>query len=201
MQGYILLDKKLLKLKQDERLSHETLLSFCATAELVATKKLTKYIEYYEHQNNRKNLGELSLELAVKLECIRTSYQIFKKEHGFYNFPENLTKEELLGDVNYWIKCLTEQRASRDLIQLYYNFSNLIKGFAVSKADHSQFVQYDKVKKNTEEECLNFAYNLMKEGKRTEKIMDEVEQNIMQTGTSKTNAKIHRIEGEKEDYK
>ena len=195
------LNKQLLKLKQDERLSHETLLSFCATAELVATKKLTKYNKYYEHQYNRKNLGELSLELAVKLECIRTSYQIFKKDYGFYNFPENLTKEELLGDVVYWIKCLTEQRASGELIQLYYNFSNLIKGFAVSKADHSQFVQYDKVKKNTEEECLNFAYNLMKEGKRTEKIMDEVEQNIMQTGTSKTYAKIHIIEEDKEDYK
>ena len=64
------LNKQLLKLKQDERLSHETLLSFCATAELVATKKLTKYNKYYEHQYNRKNLGELSLELAVKLECI-----------------------------------------------------------------------------------------------------------------------------------
>ena len=49
---------------------------------------------------------------------------------------------------------------------------------------------------------INWAgFYLMKEGKRTEKIMDEVEQNIMQTGTSKTYAKIHRIEEDKEDYK
>ena len=32
----------------------------------------------------------------------------------------------------------------------------------------------------------------MKEGKRCDKIMDEVEENIMKTGTSKTFAKLHR---------
>ena len=73
------LNSILVKQKQDERWSHETLLSFCATAELVATGRLIKYNEYYEHKNNRKNLGQLSLELAVKLESIRTSYQLLKK--------------------------------------------------------------------------------------------------------------------------
>lgn len=191
-QAQMQLNKQLLKQKQDERLSHETMLTFCATAELVATGKLGKYAEYYEHKFNNKNLGELSLELAVKLECIRTSYQIFKKDYGYYDFPENLTKEELLQDFTFWTKCLRQQKASKNLIQLYQNFVNLISGMQVAKANHNEFVKFDKTKKSTQEECNEFAYNLMKEGKRTEKIMDEVEKNIMQTGTSKTYAKLNK---------
>lgn len=193
-QAQMYMNAQMVRQKQDERLSHETMLSFCATAELVATRKLIKYSEYYEHKYNNKNIGELLLELAVKLECIRTSYQIFKKDYGFYNFPENLTKEELLEDITYWISCLRKQNAKKELIQLYQNFGNLINGIYVTKANHSEFAKFDKIKKNTAEECNNFAFELMKEGKKTEKIMDEVEKEIMQNGTSKTYAKIHRYD-------
>lgn len=188
------MDKQLLKLKQDERLSHETLLTFCATAELVATGKLTKYSEYYEHKNNGKaRLEELALELAVKLESIRTSYQLFKRDYGYYNFPENLSKEELLGDINGWIKNLEKRRISKEIIQLYLNFSNLIKGFATAKANNNYFLQYDQKLENSEKNCNDFAYALMKEGKRCDKIMDEVEENILKTGTSKTYAKLNKV--------
>lgn len=189
----LVIDEQLLKQKQDERLSHETLLTFCATAELVATGKLIKYSEYYEHKNNGKaRLEELALELAVKLESIRTSYQLFKRDYGFYNFPENLSKEELLGDINGWIKDLKNRGISKEVIQLYLNFSNLIKGFATKKANNNYFLQYDQKVENSEKNCNDFAYALMKEGKRCDKIMDEVEENILKTGTSKTYAKLHK---------
>ena len=187
------LNSMLVKQKQDERLSHETLLSFCATAELVATGRLIKYNEYYEHKNNGKNLGQLSLELAVKLESIRTSYQIFKKDYGYYNLPENLTKEELLNDIREWKFNLQRNRASNELFQLYRNFENLINGLAVSKANNNHFLQYDKKVGVSEENCNDFAFALMKEGRRCDKIMNEVERNIMETGTSKTYAKLNRI--------
>ena len=200
-QTLMFMEAQLVRQKQDERLSHETMLSFCATAELVATGKLVKYCEYYEHKYNKKNLGELSLELAVKLECIRTSYQIFQKDYGYYNFPENLTKEELIEDVNYWINCLRIQNSSQNLIQLYQNFLALINGLKVPKANHSEFIKYGKIQKNTMEECNDFAFALMKEGKKSEKIMDEVENQIMQTGTSKTYAKINRNNDYDNDFK
>ena len=187
------LNSMLVKQKQDERLSHETLLSFCATAELVATGRLIKYNEYYEHKNNGKNLGQLSLELAVKLESIRTSYQIFKKDYGYYNLPENLTKEELLNDIREWKFNLQKNRASNELFQLYRNFENLINGLAVSKANNNHFFQYDNKAGVSEENCNDFAFALMKEGRRCDKIMNEVERNIMETGTSKTYAKLNRI--------
>lgn len=190
------LNSQLVKQKQDERLSHETLLSYCATAELFANKKLIKYNEYYEHKNNNKTREQLILELAIKLECIRTSYQLFKRDYGYYNFPENLTKDELLNDINGWIINLKKQKDLKDLedlIQLYENFSNLIKGFSVSKANINQFLQNDKNTENSEENCNDFAFSLMREGKRSEKIMEEVEKNIMETGTSNTHAKLHRI--------
>ena len=187
------LNSMLVKQKQDERLSHETLLSFCATAELVATGRLVKYNEYYEHKNNGKNLGQLSLELAVKLESIRTSYQIFKKDYGYYNLPENLTKEELLNDIREWKFNLQKNRASNELFQFYRNFENLINGLAVSKANNNHFLQYDKKVGVSEENCNDFAFALMKEGRRCDKIMNEVERNIMETGTSKTYAKLNRI--------
>ena len=189
----IQIDRQILKQKQDERLSHETLLTFCATAELVATGKLIKYSEYYEHKNNGKSsLEELALELAVKLESIRTSYQLFKRDYGYYNFPENLSKEELLGDINEWVDYLKNRKISKEIIQLYLNFSNLIKGIETPKANNNYFLQYDQKIENSEKNCNDFAYALMKEGKRCDKIMDEVEENIMKTGTSKTFAKLHR---------
>ena len=189
----IQIDRQILKQKQDERLSHETLLTFCATAELVATGKLIKYSEYYEHKNNGKSsLEELALELAVKLESIRTSYQLFKRDYGYYNFPENLSKEELLGDINEWVDYLKNRKISKEIIQLYLNFSNLIKGIETPKANNNYFLQYDQKIENSEKNCNDFAYALMKEGKRCDKIMDEVEENIMNTGTSKTFAKLHR---------
>lgn len=189
----IQIDRQILKQKQDERLSHETLLTFCATAELVATGKLKKYSEYYEHKNNGKSsLEELALELAVKLESIRTIFQLFKRDYGYYNFPENLSKEELLGDINEWVDYLKNRKISKEIIQLYLNFSNLIKGIETPKANNNYFLQYDQKIENSEKNCNDFAYALMKEGKRCDKIMDEVEENIMKTGTSKTFAKLHR---------
>ena len=187
------IDRQILKQKQDERLSLKPLLTFCATAELVATGKLIKYSEYYEHKNNGKSsLEELALELAVKLESIRTSYQLFKRDYGYYNFPENLSKEELLGDINEWVDYLKNRKISKEIIQLYLNFSNLIKGIETPKANNNYFLQYDQKIENSEKNCNDFAYALMKEGKRCDKIMDEVEENIMKTGTSKTFAKLHR---------
>ena len=159
----------------------------------MATGRLIKYNEYYEHKNNGKNLGQLSLELAVKLESIRTSYQIFKKDYGYYNLPENLTKEELLNDIREWKFNLQKNRASNELFQLYRNFENLINGLAVSKANNNHFLQYDKKAGVSEENCNDFAFALMKEGRRCDKIMNEVERNIMETGTSKTYAKLNRI--------
>lgn len=189
----IQIDKQLLKQKQDERLSHETLLSCCATAELVATGRLYKYSEYYIHKNNRKTkLEELSLELAVKLESIRTSYQLFKRDYGFYNFPENLSKEELLKDINGWMNNLIINNKPYEIIQLFQNFYNLINGFATPKANNNYFLQFDRKSEMSEKNCNNFAYALMKEGKRCDNIMDEVEKNIIESGTSKTYAKLHR---------
>ena len=189
----IQIDKQLLKQKQDERLSHETLLSCCATAELVETGRLYKYSEYYIHKNNRKTkLEELSLELAVKLESIRTSYQLFKRDYGFYNFPENLSKEELLKDINGWMNNLKINNTPNEIIQLFQNFYNLINGFATPKANNNYFLQFDRKLEMSEKNCNNFAYALMKEGKRCDNIMDEVEKNIIESGTSKTDAKVHR---------
>lgn len=185
------LNKQLVKQKQDERLSHETMLSFCATAELVATGELIKYYEYYQHKNNNKTIEEMSLELAMKLECIRTSYQLFKKDYGFYNLPENLSKEELLSDINNWISNLKKQKAPKEIIQLYINFSNLIKGSVVPKANNTKFLQYGKNLSNNPEEYNDFAFALMKEGKRCDKIMDEVEKKMMETGKSSTHAKLY----------
>ena len=193
------IDRQILKQKQDERLSHETLLTFCATGELVATGKLEKYSEYYEHKNNGKSsLEELALELAVKLESIRTSYQLFKRDYGYYNFPGNLSKEELLRDINEWVNYLKNRKISKEIIQLYLNFSNLIKGIETPKANNNYFLQYDQKIENSEKNCNDFAYALMKEGKRCDKIMDEVEENIMKTGTSKTYAKLHRNDDDME---
>ena len=195
------IDRQILKQKQDERLSHETLLTFCATAELVATGRLKKYSEYYEHKNNLKSsLGELALELAVKLESIRTSYQLFKRDYGYYNFPENLSKEELLRDINEWVNYLKNREIPKEIIQLYLNFSNLIQGIATPKVNNKYFLQYDQKIENSEKNCNDFAYALMKEGKRCDKIMNEVEENIMKTGTSKTYEKLNRNDDDMKFY-
>ena len=71
-QALMQLNKQLLKQKQDERLSHETMLTFCATAELVATGKLGKYAEYYEHKFNNKKLFIMSIKLLARKVDIRS---------------------------------------------------------------------------------------------------------------------------------
>ena len=81
---------------KDSVMKHYLLLCY---SRIGGNRQLFKYKDYYEYKNNRKGLGELSLELAIKLESIRTSYQLFKRDYGFYNFSENLTKEELLNDI------------------------------------------------------------------------------------------------------
>ena len=68
-----------------------------------------------------------------------------------------------------------------------------VNGLAVSKANNNHFLQYDKKVGVSEENCNDFAFALMKEGRRCDKIMNEVERNIMETGTSKTYAKLNRI--------
>ena len=68
----------------------------------------------------------------------------------------------------------------------------MINGIPTAKADNNYFLQYDKKLENDEKYCNDFAYALMKEGKRCDKIMEEVENNLIKTGDSKTYSKLYR---------
>lgn len=94
---------------QDQDFSNDTMGNLLSSAESYAIKKgyngNRKY-GYYDPYNtgNIKNEKDLRLELMFQIECFNMSYKNYIKKHKIYHFPKNLKKEEIIDDLNVWVK-------------------------------------------------------------------------------------------------
>lgn len=62
---------------------------------------------HFEHYNNfecgkTKTLNELKAQIITQLEIFKYSYNMYIKEHGQYDFPKSLSKEQMISLITEW---------------------------------------------------------------------------------------------------
>ena len=81
---------------------------------------------HFDHYNNfncgkMKSLEDLRNQIIVQLEIFKVSYKLYVKEHGAYEFPPSLSKEQIIKYIKQWEEYIPEKD-----IPLYETAINII---------------------------------------------------------------------------
>ena len=81
---------------------------------------------HFEHYNNfncgkMKSLEDLRNQIIVQLEIFKVSYKLYVIEHGAYEFPPSLSKEQIIKYIKQWEEYIPEKD-----IPLYETAINII---------------------------------------------------------------------------
>ena len=82
---------------------------------------------HFDHYNNfncgkMKSLEDLRNQIIVQLEIFKVSYKLYVIEHGAYEFPSSLSKEQIIKYIKEWEECIPKKD-----IPLYETAINIIE--------------------------------------------------------------------------
>ena len=82
---------------------------------------------HFDHYNNfncgqMKSLEDLRNQIIVQLEIFKVSYKLYVIEHGAYEFPPSLSKEQIIEYIKKW-----EEYIPKKDIPLYETAINIIE--------------------------------------------------------------------------
>ena len=117
----ILEQKQLSKQTQliDQNFSNEIMLNALAALENLALFKGYnghRIFDYYSGYANKKNEQELVNAVILQLEIFRTSHYNYALIYSDYNFPKNLTKEQIIMLIDNW-----KQYIDHRSIRIFYD--------------------------------------------------------------------------------
>ena len=117
----ILEQKQLSKQTQliDQNFSNEIMLNALAALENLAIFKGYnghRIFDYYSGYANKKNEQELVNAVILQLEIFRTSHYNYALIYSDYNFPKNLTKEQIIMLIDNW-----KQYIDHRSIRIFYD--------------------------------------------------------------------------------
>ena len=114
---------------QDQAYSYGVMGNIFSALECYAKRSSNKnqlkiHFEHYDNFNcgKMKNLEELRNQIIVQLEIFKVSYKLYVKEHGAYDFPSSLSKEQIIKYIKEW-----EEYIPQKDIPLYETVINIIK--------------------------------------------------------------------------
>jgi len=172
---------------QDAELSNDTMCRVLTLGEKYALGKNEKYGAY----NMSNSTGEDLLRLFVReIEIFRLSYEDFVEEHGEYKFPRNLSKNEILQDINSW-----KNEVEKENIKYYDILGNLINGnYKFSLKD--EIKKLKKKKKNVYYKEGDKAKNLQKHvpviSHHTRQMAKNAEENYIKDKNYQPEAKLYQ---------
>ena len=73
--------------------------------------KLKIHFEHYDNFNygKMKSLEDLRNQIIVQLEIFKVSYKLYVIEHGAYEFPPSLSKEQIIKYIKKWEECIPKK--------------------------------------------------------------------------------------------
>jgi hypothetical protein len=54
------------------------------------------------NSGNKKDLTQLKNQIITQIEIFKFSYLIYKKDHKKYEFPQNLTENDIIKEIEKW---------------------------------------------------------------------------------------------------
>ena len=114
---------------QDQAYSYGVMGNIFSALEWYAKRSSNKnqlkiHFEHYDNFNcgKMKSLEDLRNQIIVQLEIFKVSYKLYVKEHGAYEFPSSLSKEQIIKYIKKW-----EEYIPKKDIPLYETAINIIE--------------------------------------------------------------------------
>ena len=120
---------------RDKALSNEIMLNSLAALENIAVffgYNGQKIFSYYSGNGSGNNLKELVDVVMVQLEIFRASHSDYSSHYTNYDFPKNLTKEQIIQIISEWKKFIPDNniKVFYDEILHYLNGNSNISGIS-----------------------------------------------------------------------
>ena len=84
--------------------------------------------DYYSGYASRTNENELINAVIIQLEVFRNSYSNYSKVYSTYDFPKNLSKEQIIKLINEWKKVIP----NKNIIIFYDEILRYLEGYSES---------------------------------------------------------------------
>ena len=127
----------------DQNFSNEIMLNSISALENLAIYhgfKGNRIFDYYSGYANTQNEKELVKAVQIQLEIFRNSSSSYSSIYSNYDFPKNLSKEQIINYIKEWEKFIPDKN------KIYYN--EIIK-YLDGHSDHSEISEIiDKQKKD-----------------------------------------------------
>ena len=157
------------------------------TLDEIREKEIFGYYDTFD-SGKEKSLSELKLQLMFEIEVFRLSYEDFINKYEKYNFPENLSKEEILKNLNEW------KNYVKDEDKKYYDV--IIRIFAENITSQSFSDEIRETEKNKENVGLCDPYFLINSvpflRNFGDEMMENVENEIMKNGKFQLKLKLRK---------
>lgn len=179
----------------DQNYSNEIMLNLIAALENLAWfygykgKKIFDYYSGYAHKNSE---NELINAVIIQLEVFRASHYNYYSIYSSYDFPKNLTKEQIIHIIQEWKKYIPSE------IHVYYN--EIIQ-YLIGKSDVSGISNIIETKKQewgptTKEDLKRIGRSAPFINTRMHNQMKKVKQDYNQNGDYEIIAHLNQNQGE-----
>ena len=155
--------------------------------EEIKEKEIFGFYDTFE-SGKEKSIVELRLQFMFEIEVFRLSYEDFIHKYKNYEYPENLSKEEILKYLNMWKNFVNVEEQ-----KLY---ETIIKIFSENLTSESYSNEIRELEKNKENVGLcdplfliNTVPNLRNFG---DKMMENIEKEIIENGKFHLKLKLRR---------
>lgn len=187
------MQKQLSKQSQliDQNFSNEIMLNALAALENLAFlygfkgKRLFDYYSGYAKRNNEKGLIDA---VILQLEIFRNSHSNYSSIYSNYDFPKNVTKEQLIKIIKEWIKYIPHQ------IQVYYiEIINYLEGYS-NNSGISEIIERKKQewRPTTKEDLERIGRSAPFTNSHMFNQMDKIKENYNKTGNYEIIANLNK---------
>ena len=133
---------------QDQDTRNFTLGGLLSSLETIAYKFDKNLIKKYDGYNpksvqDNKNIDQLVVQLGIESKAFRIMYDVCIDEYGYYWFPDNLSKDEIINDVKNW-----KQKIPANLKIYYDNIINIFE-------ENFDEIYFPKTKHNNQKTSCN----------------------------------------------
>lgn len=196
VQGQLLKDQQL----KNWKFSNEIMLNAIAALEDLAFFygfEGPKRFEYYSGCADKNNENSLKNAVILQLNLFRCSHSDYTSIYSTYDFPENLSKEEIIKIINEWKKKIPTDR--KDTERLFNEILKYLEGDS-KNCEISDLI--DKAKKDYGPTTKEDLRKVGKSAAIVNSIMSddikEVNDNYQKTGDYKVKAKLNKRQEDNE---
>lgn len=161
-QMQVQLNQQKVALKQDQNASNTILCKLLAELEnlvIFTGYKEKIYFEFYATKGQKKS--EIINQIVFQTTIFESSYKNFIKHNPKkkYEFPLNLSFEQIISLINYWKKFLNKDKSNASLLKYYDSFLNILNGKNLDDSLKEEFSNLDKNSNPTTEKDLKRMLN------------------------------------------